>query len=94
MTFKIQVLAHRMNLATVVILAVCGIFLATSPLHPLPGDSHGGYLAMFSGLSLLTLALVTYIAGQLLCRRPGWGGIVEAIVSILVFSTILVLAIN
>lgn len=62
-------------------LAVWGLFLATSPLHPPPGDSHGGLMAVFPGLLLVLLAALTYGSGKLLLRQRTWGWLLQVLVA-------------
>lgn len=54
-------------------LAAWGLYLATAPLHPPPGDSHGGLMAVFPGLLLIALATLVYASGKLLLRQHVWG---------------------
>jgi len=61
-------------------LAAWGLFLATSPLHPLPGDSHGGLMAVFPGLLLIALAALAYGSGKLLLRQHIWARPLQALV--------------
>ncbi|MFK2877430.1 hypothetical protein [Rhodanobacter hydrolyticus] len=61
-------------------LVAWGLFLATAPLHPPPGDSHGGLMAVFPGLLLILLAAVTYGSGKLLLRQNIWGWLLQAFV--------------
>jgi hypothetical protein len=62
-------------------LAVWGLFLATAPLHPLPGDSHGGLMAVFPGLLLILLAALTYGSGKLLMRQNNRGWLLQVLVA-------------
>ena len=64
--------------ATVV--AVIGLYLVTSPLHPIPGDSHGGLMAVFPGLLLGILAWLAYVSGKLLLRGHIWGWPLQGLV--------------
>jgi len=50
------------------------LYLITMPLHPLASDSHGGLMAVFSGLFLAPLALVGFVTGRLFQRqsRNAW----------------------
>jgi hypothetical protein len=61
-------------------LAAGGLFLATSPLHPLPGDSHGGLMGVFPGLILIFLAALACGSGKLLLRQHAWGWLFQALV--------------
>lgn len=61
-------------------LAAWGVFLATSPWHPLPGDSHGGLMAVFPGLLLVLLAALAYGSGKLLLRKHILGWVLQALV--------------
>jgi hypothetical protein len=63
-------------------LAAWGLFLAISPLHPLPGDSHGGLMAVFPGLLLMALAALAYGSGKLLLRQHIWGWLMQAVVTV------------
>jgi len=45
------------------------LYLLTLPLHPSAGDSHGGLLAVFSGLFLAPLALMAFATGKLFQRQ-------------------------
>jgi hypothetical protein len=62
------------NYAVAAVIAAWGAYLALMPLYPSAGDSHGGLLAVFSGLFVLTVALVPFCAGRLVqCRsRAAW----------------------
>ena len=62
-------------------LAAWGLYLATAPLHPPPGDSHGGLMAVFPGLLLIALATLVYASGKLLLRQHVWGWLSQAIVA-------------
>ncbi len=64
-------------------LAVWGLYLVTAPLHPMPGDSHGGLMAVFPGLLLIALAALAYGAGKLLLRCHIWGWPSQAVVTVL-----------
>ncbi len=73
-----------------VALAAWGLYLATAPLHPLPGDSHGGLMAVFPGLLLIALAALAYGSGKLLLRQHIWGWLLQALVTgCLVFLSIM-----
>jgi len=61
-------------------LVAWGVFLVTSPLHPLPGDSHGGLMAVFPGLLLILLAALAYGSGKLLLRKHILGWVLQALV--------------
>ena len=61
-------------------LAAWGLFLATAPLHPPPGDSHRGLMAVFPGLLLILLAALAYGSGKLLLRQHIWGWLLQAFV--------------
>jgi hypothetical protein len=63
-----------------VALASWGLYLATSPLHPLPGDSHGGLMAVFPGLLLIALAALAYGSGKLLLHQHALGWFLQAAV--------------
>lgn len=63
------------------VLAAWGLFLATAPLHPLPGDSHGGLMAVFPDLLLILLATFSYGSGKLLLRRHIWGWPLQGVVT-------------
>jgi hypothetical protein len=92
MNYKLQPMGMQTNLAVVLILSMWGLFLVTSSLHPASGDSHQGMMAVFPGLLLLALALLTYLGGRLLRRQSGWGVIAEPVVSVLVLAVVLALA--
>ena len=62
-------------------LAIWGLFLATAPLHPQPGDSHGGLMAVFPGLLLIMLAALPYVSGKLLLGQHIWGWPAQALVT-------------
>ena len=94
MILKVQCLVARTNLAVAVIFFLWGMFLVTMPLHPFASDSHAGLMAVFPGVLLLALALLTYLAGRLLRRLPGWGGLAEAAVPMFVIAVVLALALK
>ena len=50
-----------------------GLYLITAPLHPFPGDRHGGAMAIFPGFLLLVLCVLVYAIGKLLLRGHIWG---------------------
>ena len=86
MKLDVSRLARATTLAAVGILAVIGGFLVTSPLHPQPGDSHRGLMAVFPGVLLLIFALLIYLIGRWLNRR----GHVTSLISILISGTTIV----
>lgn len=90
---KIDVLrfAQLSRLTTVVLLAVVGAFLVTSPWHAEVGDSHRGLMAVFSGVLLLLFALVIHTVGKFLSRRGSWGLRVQILVAVVVVVTLVVL---
>jgi hypothetical protein len=62
------------------VLTAWGVFLATSPLHPVPGDSHGGLMAVFPGLLLILLAVLLYCSGKALLQKRTWGLLLQTLV--------------
>ena len=58
-------------------LAAWGLYLVTAPLHPPPGDSHGGLMAVYPGLLLLALASIAFGSGKLLLRNNSWGWLLQ-----------------
>lgn len=74
-------------------LAAWGLFLATAPLHPPTGDSHGGLMAVFPGLLLILLAALAYGSGKLLLRQRVWGWVLQTFtVACLGFLAVMFLA--
>jgi hypothetical protein len=57
------------NYAVAAGIAAWGAYLSLMPLYPSDGDSHGGLLAVFSGLFLVAVALVPFCAGRLVRFR-------------------------
>jgi hypothetical protein len=94
MNVRAQRLIRRTNVVIAVIFFLWGIFMVTMPFHPYAGDSHAGMMAVFPGMALLVLALLTYLIGRLLCRLPGWGGVAEAVVPMIVIAVVLAFALK
>ena len=89
MNLKVQRLVTLTNVAIAVIFSLWGIYMVTMPLHPSAGDTHGGLMAVAPGIILLVLALFTYAIGRLLRRLPGWAGVAEAVVPMIVIIVVL-----
>jgi uncharacterized membrane protein len=94
MNFKVQRLVTLTNVAIAVIFILWGIYMVTMPLHPYAGDSHAGFMAVFPGILLLVVAVLTYSTGRLLRRLPGWGGAAEAVVPMIVIIVVLAFALK
>ena len=62
------------NYATAAAIGAWSLYLILMPLYPRPGDSHGGMLAVFSGLFLALAALAPFVAGRLVKHqsRAAW----------------------
>ena len=54
------------------LLMLFSFYLMASPLMPDPNDSHGGMLALFSGLFLFPVATSLMVAGAALIRAHRW----------------------
>ena len=67
------------------------IYLISMPLHPLAGDSHGGLLAVFSGMFLAPVALAAFATGQLFLRQSKGAWLMQLVALALVAALVLAL---
>ena len=92
MTSQVRTLVAYANFVVAFGIGVWSLYLISMPLHPAPGDSHGGLLAVFSGVFLLPVALAAFAAGRLFQRqsRAAWG--VQLLALVLVAALVLAIA--
>ncbi len=69
------------------------LFLISAPMHPAPTDSHGGMLAVFSGLALIPLSGVLLLAGRTLRRGSSWGWLAQ-LAAIVACAALLVIVLS
>ena len=72
MSQSIRRFASRIEFFIGVLALLFSLWLLSYPLHPTPGDNHGGLLAAFAGLALLPIAVFFVLASVLLGRNDRW----------------------
>jgi MFS family permease len=89
---QVRTLVAYANFLLALGIGVWSLYLISMPLHPAPGDSHGGLLAVFSGMFLLPIALAAFAAGRLFQRQSRAAWVVQLLALALVAALVLALA--
>lgn len=91
MTSQVRTLVIAANFLVAMGIGAWGLYLISTPLHPASDDSHGGLLAVFSGLFLLPISLAAFAAGRLFQRQSRSAWLAQLVVLALVAALALFL---
>lgn len=83
-----SIIVYANYLAAAAIGCFC-VYLISMPLHPPVGDSHAGFLAVFSGLFVAPVAIAAFAAGRLFQRKSRYAWLLQ--VAVLAAAAALVL---